>query len=90
MVSPEGGLCNNNSSRHDKREHVQPYRPYTSEDYTASIRSGADWLEGRGEWSMTGVGGVVRGPADVWVTVSGGGCQKRGGWEVVQKEQERL
>lgn len=33
VYSPERGLCNNNS-RHDKREHMQPYRPYTLQRIT--------------------------------------------------------
>lgn len=81
MFSPEGGLRNNNS-RHDKREHMQPYRPYTLQRITQLPST--HWLTGwrdRGsgpwpaweEWSE----GCMR----VWVTVYllGGGFQS--GWE---------
>lgn len=60
MCSPEGGLCNNNS-RHDKREHMQPYRPYTLQRITQlpSTHCLTGWGVG-GEWTIPSVGGVVR------------------------------
>lgn len=58
MFSPEGDLCNNNRG-HDKREHMQPYssQRITKLPWTHCL---ADWRD-QGEWTMSRIGGVVRG-----------------------------
>lgn len=53
MFSPEGGLCNKNS-RHDKREHMQPYRPCTLQRITQlpSTHCLTGWRDrGSGPWA---------------------------------------
>lgn len=68
MFSPEGGLCNNNS-RHDKREHMWPYRAYTLQRITALPSS-----HGLTGWRDGGVDGEQRGRSGQGVAcLSGGG-----------------
>lgn len=83
MFSPEGGLCNNNS-RHNKREHMQPYRPYTLQRITQlpSAHCLTGWRDrGSGPWPAWGEwseGFVCVGDH---VFVRGEGLNGESGWE---------
>lgn len=96
MFSSEGGLCNNNS-RHDKREHMQPYRPYTLQRITQppSTHCLTGWRDrGSGPWPV--LEEWSQGCMCVWATVCllGGGfrCrvrlrEKELGEEMIEEEE---